>query len=96
MEMLEETDAAGLTAYLLACRHGQDKIVKTLIQHGEANIQAKDASKKNGFKYACLHSHSQVVNLLVELTGEKEVNPNEKDKYGFTPFILACENGHLQ
>ena len=70
MEMLEETDAGGHTAYLLACQHGKHKIVKTLILHGEANIQAKSAGGRNGFMLACWHGHLQVVNLLLALTGD--------------------------
>ena len=95
IEMLEQEDTGGDTVYLQACRRGKDKILNTLIQQDEADSQAIDGSGRNGLMWACHEGHIPVVNLLLELTGERAVNVNQRDNYNSTAFTFACELGRL-
>ena len=95
IEMLEQEETGGDTVYLQACRRGKDKILNALIQQDEADSQAIDGSGRNGFMWACHEGHIPVVNLLLELTGERAVNVNQRDNYNSTAFTFACELGRL-
>ena len=43
---------------------------------------------------ACESGETKVVQLLLERCSAEECGLNVKDKYGWTPFMLACQKGH--
>ena len=95
IEMLEDSVDGGDSVYLQACRHGKDTILDTLIEQGEADIQAIDESGRNGLMLACRYGHLKVVDLLLGLTGDRAVNVDQRDHHNSTAFTLACESGGL-
>ena len=95
IEMLEEADSGGDSVFLQVCRRGKDTILNTLIEQGEADIQAIDGGGHNGFMLACWHGHLQVVDQLLELTGDRAVNMDQRSNHNSTAFTLGCEYGGL-
>ena len=43
---------------------------------------------------ACEIGRAKIVQLLLERCNPEEIGLNTKDRFGYTPFMEACENGH--
>ena len=43
---------------------------------------------------ACKSGETKVVQLLLECYNSEESGLNNRDRYGWTPFMWACKNGH--
>merc|ERR1712061_794464 len=58
--------------FIAACRDGNIKIVNSLLQNNEVDIEARDEFGYTGFLYACQEGHIEIVRLLIK----KGVNIN--------------------
>ena len=77
-----------------ACKNGDLEKVKEIILKGEKmGINEKDDYGFNGFLYACINGHFEIVKLLIE---NNSCKIEEKDYGGFNGFIHACLNGHYE
>ena len=76
---------------LSSCKLGDLNAVKEILQSGNYDIYEKHGFGKNGFMYACIFGHLNIVKYLVEM----KYNIHEKDKYGGNAFMHACDGGHL-
>ena len=93
----EQTETGNFTAFHLACRHGQDNIVKILIKNCKNEkmmYQDKDATGQNGFMGACWNGKLSVINCLLDLTSDRKDTVDARNDAGSTGFILACMQGH--
>ena len=75
---LNATNNCGYTGFIVACREGQEDVVKLLLNHFENPdspllLNATDINGLTGFKLACINGRINVVKLLLDYTsGESE------------------------
>ena len=82
----------GESALFWACRFGNIKVIKILLNVGINLINKKDEGGKTPLYIACDKGHVQVVEQLIKAKADLSI-PN---KSGNTPLHKACEMGHLQ
>jgi len=83
--------ASSKTPLLWAAENGYEAVVKSLLETGKAEIDAKDRDGWTPLQLASRNGHEAVVRLLLE-TGKVDVEAKNKD--GWTPLHLASRNGH--
>ncbi len=83
--------ADGLTAVMTASQNGALKIVKLLMEEGEADpeIGSRHLGKRP-IHLASFNGHAEIVNYLIT---QANVNAHTKDLEGFTPLYLAAHTG---
>ncbi|CAC5359860.1 unnamed protein product [Mytilus coruscus] len=82
-------DKTGETPLHLACRKGNEKIVKLFIDNG-ASIDAKTKKDKmRPFHEACRNGHRNVVDILLE----NNVKYDKQNEQGWTGLFFSCANG---
>ena len=79
----------GTTPLMIATIRGHISIVEFLIGNG-ANLNDKDKTGKTPFIYACWQEKVEIVNLYLNLVGNKRIDVNAADAFGRTAFIWAC------
>ncbi|XP_055846168.1 uncharacterized protein LOC129912083 isoform X2 [Episyrphus balteatus] len=84
----------GTIMLALACRAGQLEIVKYLLgQKANVNKQVESVTPLME-TCACIKQCREVTEIAKLLLAAGAV-VNVSDKYGTTPFMLACQNGHM-
>jgi ankyrin repeat protein len=86
------SDVEGIAPLMLACKGGHMGIVRLLVQH--MGGQGLDSASKEGWTslcYAAYAGHEEVVKFLLS-NGAQALRADNHDR---TPFMLACEGGHL-
>eukprot|EP00124_Ichthyophonus_hoferi_P006080 Ihof_evm1s1184 gene=Ihof_evmTU1s1184 len=91
---VEMTNHEGLTALDLAVRKGHMQVIRFLVEHAGADIQAMSLDKDE--RLCALHlavcaGNLEVVSYLVE----KGADINARDIHGYTPVIFAAKFGHV-
>lgn len=84
----------GIHILSLACRTGRLEIVEYLLEQ-KINVN-KQVNSVTPLMEACACTQpSPDVTKIVKLLLEAGAVVNVSDKYGTTPFMLACQNGHF-
>lgn len=78
----------------LACWYGHLDFVKVLIEHGGANVNAKDNEGKTPLHEACDNGKLELVQLLLN-QGREKLDMIETTQEGATTLQLASEQNHL-
>jgi ankyrin repeat protein len=82
----------GWTAYMWACFHGHEAIVKALYSLGASSvILARDLYHRDGLMLACSQGHVDVVKFLLRAG----CNTEQFDEYNRNALIMASKNGHI-
>jgi len=78
-----------------ACSQGRVEEVRKLLQNSQININWQDPElSRTPFFRACGYSgHIEIVKLLLN---DERVDINKANKYGTTPFYIACYSGHIE
>jgi ankyrin repeat protein len=85
-------DERGSTPFMLACQQGQMGVVKVLLEQvGPQAFQETDEDRRTALYYAACWGKEEIFSFLLGQGGQA----NSKDKYGATPFMLACQEGHM-
>jgi len=91
IEVNQENEEEGDTAFLLVCKQGNIRMVQIL-----AGSQRVDIRKGNSFAtpyyYACLKGHHDIVRFLTFVAG---ISPNEPNIESETPLWIAAKMGHI-
>jgi ankyrin repeat protein len=86
-------DGAGTTPFMLACEEGHLEAAQMLFDATEGQgLEATDNQGETALHHAATWGHRDVVAFLIS----KGAQANSRDEQGNTPFMLACQEGHLQ
>lgn len=92
--LVEQTDASGCTALLIAAQYGQVEAVAYLIQKG-AKRNALDGNRDTALHWAAYKGDPNVLGLLLYYDLEDHQQQiTAPDVYGQTPLHLAALRGH--
>jgi hypothetical protein len=76
-----------------AARYGKDEEVRKILKENptlNVNWSDPDSSNQTALIQACRNGHDKVVTLLL---AHPDIDINQKDYYGESPFFWACVNG---
>lgn len=88
----EQSHISGCTAFYKACKKGDLKKVRDMMNHSVDINQ----SNENGFsalQVACDNNHIEVVNELLKYDG---IDIEHTDNSGCTAFYMACQEGNVE
>ena len=85
---IDQQDASGLTALMMACHEPHTEIVKILLMHGHASTRLADATGLTALHYAARFGHIGQIQLLLKHGAPLEARTN----MGETPLFLAATN----
>ena len=80
-----------ISAIHLACRNGEEAIVRDLINAG-ADVDLRDEEWRSGLHVACEHGHVECARLLIE----SKAHVNGRDKKRKTSLHIACNGGRVE
>jgi ankyrin repeat protein len=80
-------------ALMIAVMNGRLKVVKFLVDHLGADVNAADKRVNTALTHAVMNGHLKVVKFLVDHLG---ADVNAADKRGNTALTHAVMNGHLE
>ena len=88
-------------AFRLACRHGNTKMVKLILdfskENGEIDLNAKGNMGRTAFHLACERKNTEIAKLILDFSKENGgIDLNAGDEFGKTAFHLACEIGNIE
>ncbi|KAM7346079.1 ankyrin repeat, SAM and basic leucine zipper domain-containing protein 1 [Cochliomyia hominivorax] len=85
----------GFTLLLHACKQGYFDIVEYLVLEKQADVN-KQIDSITPLMNVCdsCTKDSHIIDKMAQLLLQKGAIINMADKYGTTPFMLACKNGH--
>ena len=83
-------DHHGSTPLVQAASSGHLEMTQFLVSQG-ADVHAKIYDGRKGFNLAITHGHKRVAEYLLTLGN----NPNEAGDSGYSPLMIAAENGFL-
>jgi ankyrin repeat protein len=86
-------DDLGVTALHIACKESNDVATKLLLQSGADPIIV-DSNCRSVLHYAVTGSSLEVIRRLLKRT--KGALINAADESGYTPLMVACEQGRLE
>ena len=66
---VDSGDDAGRTPLSFAAEHGQEAVVKLLLEQGGVDIGSKDSEGSNSLHYAAQNNHFGVVTLIQKHEG---------------------------
>lgn len=82
----------GETPLILAARNSQLNVCKLLLERGaDVNFLESGASTKTTAIHAAVISGD--IEILQCVLATKDVNPNQQDRFHYTPLMLAAKNG---
>ena len=107
MELLLHTDLnineindgrVGRAPFIEACDAGRTEIVNLMItvskEHG-IDLNAKWSFHfRTGLMVACINGHKEIVNLMITASKEYGIDLNASNRFGWTGFFYACQEGH--
>ncbi|XP_055911357.1 uncharacterized protein LOC129945570 isoform X2 [Eupeodes corollae] len=85
----------GSSIMAIACRTGQFEIVRYLIEQ-KVNVNKQVDSVTPLMETCACKKRSPEVTKIAKILLDAGAVVNVSDKYGTTPFMLACQNGHLE
>jgi len=89
---LEQANSSGMYPLILACQHGREDIVETLIEQG-AKLDSLDPYGNNALWAACYSESERCIALLVE--GGMDLN-YQNQAAGATALVYAASSGREQ
>jgi ankyrin repeat protein len=89
---VDETDADGRTALMLAAFNGHTEIVKALLHH-KAAVDTRDVAKRTALMFASSGPFHATVEVL--LAAGSDVNAKDGIE-GWTPLMFAAGEGQLE
>jgi ankyrin repeat protein len=85
-------DEDGTTPSMIACEHGQIGVARVLLQHvGPEALQETDEYGRTALHFAAFWGHGETAIFLLG----QGAQANSRDEGGMTPFMWACEAGHM-
>ena len=78
------------TGLHLAAYFGLEHVVHALLEGGQVNLDARDASNRTALCWAVSHGHEAIVQVLLD----KGANPHLGGQIGDTPMVLAAIEGY--
>ena len=94
---LNNIDGESESGFVHACKEGHTEVIKKLIEVSDVkgiNLNARDGDVETGFFAACFIDEYESIKLLLE-THDK-IDFNATGSAGYTPFIIACFEGHFE
>ena len=83
-----------MTPLSVACRNGDVAVTKTLMSYkGSSPNQPGGWEKLTPLWYASSYGYYPLVEFIIQFTKAKI---DKGDKFGRTPLMLACRNGHIK
>lgn len=79
-DLINQKNHRGEAALSCACYHGNQELVKKLLEIKGININIQDSNGRTPLHYAGIRKHAQIVALLIE----EGASPVMRDKYGAT------------
>ena len=89
-----DQDGLGNTLFHFACggRDNRSDVISLLLAHPDIYINVKDIGGNTPFYLACLNGHTSCVR---EMLRDSRVKVSEHRLNGFTPLLVAANNGRL-
>jgi ankyrin repeat protein len=85
-------DGIGKTPLMWACEEDHMGVVRVLVQHmGTHGLQLTDEQGRTAIHWAAYWGHEDMVAFLLD----KGAQANSSDRARKTPFMMACEAGHV-
>jgi len=84
-----------VTGFLLACKNGNLTLVKRFLTFPHLNRKARTSSGEGAIFLACQYGHLAVLDVLLKNNADYIDELNQTEEHGATPFLVACENGHV-
>ena len=74
-EVLKSVDEKGWSGFMIACKKGQEPVVKILLSHSESKnfINLKNEHGQTGFMLACWMGHILIVKQILQSLLAKEI-----------------------
>ena len=87
---MNQTDGEGRTALIAACYMGHTEAARELLVWG-ADVELQDQDGRTALSVAVTCESVSAVKL-VHLLLEHQANPNQADRDGLTPLLIAGKN----
>jgi ankyrin repeat protein len=84
-------DSEGRTALHRAANHGNEGVVRQLLERSDLDVNSKDHEKRTALHLAAWHNRDEVIRPLIE---RSDVDINSKNSLQQTPLHLAAARGH--
>jgi ankyrin repeat protein len=85
-------DEDSSTPFMMACKEGHMGVVKALLEHmGPEALQETDEGGRTALHFAAYRGHQETATFLLG----QGARANSRDEDGCTPFMDACEEGHM-
>ncbi|GAB9475896.1 hypothetical protein Gpo141_00012972 [Globisporangium polare] len=94
---VDELDASGASALLVAAREGHCAVVELLVAHG-ADVALKNQNQSTALQFASLHGHTAVATFLLTHQSDASVvqQIDDMNTSGYSALHCAAREGHAE
>ncbi|KAK7099997.1 uncharacterized protein [Littorina saxatilis] len=91
---LNVRDSMGRTALSYACLNGRQDIVRSILREDVLDINEPDNDGNTPIHHAAMSGNPNIVRMLAETFYKFGLDPDKRNKLGYTPLLLACKCGN--
>ncbi|XP_076462509.1 uncharacterized protein LOC143294876 [Babylonia areolata] len=91
---LNVRDSMGRTALSYACLNGRQDIVRSILKEDVLDINEPDNDGNTPIHHAAMSGNPNIVRMLADTFHKFGLNPDKRNKLGYTPLLLACKCGN--
>nr|XP_054764424.1 uncharacterized protein LOC129271092 [Lytechinus pictus] len=92
--MVGHSDRRGQNALMTACIYGREELVKVFLKAVDYDPNQRDRYSNTALFYAASKGNEAVVEALIESLLHFRLPLDKPNKWGMTPLLEACRQGH--
>ena len=82
------------TYLILACLNGHFEVSRLLLQQSDLDTNTTTDFQDSAFTLVCFLGQGKIVNMLLEISSDRNININHIGFLGRTGFVQACKRKH--